>query len=273
MPPPQYPNQPQPPYGQQPQPPYGRPPQAVPGPYGAPYPPQQQPYPPQLHTQQPYAAWGMPPMAPPPKKRRVGLVLGIVGGVVTAGVVGLVLIGALAGSGFPEAKNKLTLPRTLLDGRFQLARDLSEGKKIEDEADGAWDAKDTRGVVGTYDLGGDATRGTLAVSGMYGRFRNSDEARRNMLKGASEAQGVTVAAPRRDFTQDGSPTVSCEVLTQKRFGATLTYPLCAWNDGNTGAAVGWITAKTAQQDPSDVDLAFYAKVTLQIRSEAVEPIG
>ncbi|MER6024397.1 hypothetical protein [Streptomyces sp. NPDC001851] len=282
-PPPQqpYPNGPQQPpypYGQQhPQAgpgPYGLPQQAVPGPYGAPYPPQQ-PYPPQPYAQQPYPAWGVPPMAPPPKKRRVGLVLGIVGGVLTAVVVGLVLIGALATSGFPEAKNKLTLPKTLLDGRFQLSQDLSgtEGKKIEDEGDGAWDAKDAHAVVGSYTLNGDATQGTLAVSGLYGRFRNTAEARRNALKGASEAEGVTVAVPQKDFTRDGSPTVSCEVLTQTKSGATLTYPICAWNDGNTGAVVGWVTARTAKQNASGMDLALYAKTTLRIRSEAVKPIG
>lgn len=282
MPPP--PQQPQPSYGPQPpygqQPPYGPPPQPVPGPYGSPYPPQQpypqQPYPPQSYPQQqPYPAWGVPPMAAPPKKRRVGLILGIVGGVVTLGVVGFVLFGAVLSSGFPAAKNKLTLPKTLVGGRFQLSQDLSgsEGKKIEDEADGAWDAKDVHAVIASYTLNGDANQGTLAVSGMYGRFRNADKARVDMLKGAAEADGMTVAVARKDFTNSGSPTVSCEVLTEKRVGATLTYPACAWNDGNTGAMVASVTAKSATQDPSQVDLAFYAKLTLQVRSEMIKPIG
>ncbi|MFI2201680.1 hypothetical protein ACH47Z_13070 [Streptomyces sp. NPDC020192] len=280
MPPP--PQQPQQPYGQQPpygaygvQPPYGQPPQAAPGPYGSPYPQQQQPYPPQPYPQQqPYPAWGVPPMAPP-KKRRVGLILGIVGGVVTLVVVGLVLLGAVVSSGFPAAKNKLTLPKTLLDGKYQLARDLSdtEGKKIEDEADGAWDAKDVHAVVASYGAGGDTTQGALVVSGMYGRFKNTDEARGNMLKGASEADGVTVAVAPKDFPESGSPTVTCEVLTQKKLGETVTYPVCAWSDGNTGAGVASINAKTAKQDPSDVDLAMYAKLTLQVRSEMIKPIS
>ncbi|WP_342746409.1 hypothetical protein [Streptomyces monashensis] len=275
MPPP--PQQPQPSYGPQSpygQPPYGPPPQPAPGPYGSPYPPQQ-PYPPQSYPQQPYPAWGAPPMAAPPRKRRVGLILGIVGGVVTLVVVGFVLLGAVLSSGFPAAKNQLTLPKTLVGGRFQLSQDLSdsEGKKIEDEADGAWDAKDVHAVIASYTLNGDASQGTLAVSGMYGRFRNADGARVDMLKGASEADGMTVAVARKDFTNSGSPTVSCEVLTQQRAGATVTYPACAWNDGNTGAMVASVTPKSATQDPARVDLAFYAKLTLQVRSEMIRPIG
>lgn len=251
------------PYGQQPPPgPYGQQPQAPQGPYAA-------------YPQQPYG-WGAPPMAPP-KKRRVGLVLGIVGGVVGVVVVitvALALIGTAAESGFPAAKYRLTLPKTLLDGRFELAQDLSDsqGRKIVDEADGAWDAKVTDGVVGQYSLGGDATKGVLVVSGMYGRFKNTDEARRNMLKGVGEADGVTVAVGPKDFTQSGSPTVSCEVVTQKKLGATMTYPVCAWTDGNTGAAVAPMILKNATQDPSEVDLALYARMTLQVRSEAMKPI-
>ncbi|MGV4984013.1 hypothetical protein ACVB8X_02890 [Streptomyces sp. NRAIS4] len=286
-PPPQqpYPNGPQQPpypYGQQPPQaapyPYGQqPPQAAPGPYGqqaAPgpygYPQQQQPYPPQ----QPYPGWGAPPMAPLPKKRRVGLILGIVGGAVVAVVVALALIGMAAESGFPEAKNKLTLPKTLLGGKYQLARDLSdsEGKKIEDEADGAWDAKDLHGVVGTYNVDGDATKGTLVVSGMYGRFKNTDAARRNMMKGAAEGANAKVAVPAKDFDL-GGVTISCEVVTQEQMGTKFTVPMCAWADGNTGATVATVNTPLASQNPSDIDLEASARNTLEIRSEAVKPIS
>lgn len=136
-------------------------------------------------------------MAPPPRKRR-GLVLGIVGGVVALIVVVVAAL-ALAGSkggGFPEAKNKLVLSKTLLAGRYTLSQDLSgsEGQKIEDEADGSWDAKDTHAVVGQYALGGDQTKGTLVVSGMYGRFKRTDQARNSMMKGAQEG-----TAPRSSY--------------------------------------------------------------------------
>ncbi|MGW3105804.1 hypothetical protein [Streptomyces sp. NPDC001100] len=271
-PPPQQPPHPQQPYPQQPYPPQN-PQQQHPQ---QPYPQQnpQQPYPPQqFGPPQPYG-WGAPPppFAPPPKKRGLGFALGIVGGVLGVAVVifmAVVLtVGSRSASGFPEANFVLTLPRTLVDGRFELADDLSdtEGQKIEQEADGAWDAEDTVGVVGTYTLNGDATKGTLAVSGMYGRFKNPDDAREGMLKGAGEAAGVTVAVPRKDFVE-GGVTVSCEVLSQQKLTVTVTYPTCAWADGNTAAAVAWTTAATLAQDPSDVDLAFSAKMTLQVRSE------
>ncbi|MDV9173943.1 hypothetical protein R6V09_28025 [Streptomyces sp. W16] len=291
-PPPQQPPNPQQPYPQQPHPqqPY---PQQNPQ---QPYPPQQfgppqptppspqQPYGQPAYGQQPYGqppygqqqpyGWDAPPVvfAPPPKKRGIGFVLGIVGGILGVSVavfMALVLtVGSQSGSGFPEADFVLTLPKTLIDGRFELADDLSdtEGQKIEQEADGAWDAKDTVGVVGTYALNGDATKGTMVLSGMYGRFKNTDEAREGVLKGAGEADGVTVAVPRKDFT-DGGITVSCEVLSQKKLSVTVTYPTCAWADGNTSAAVAWTTKATLTQDPSDVDLALSARMTLQVRSE------
>ncbi|MFH9088077.1 hypothetical protein [Streptomyces sp. NPDC017673] len=277
-PPPQNPG----PYGQQPpQQPgsYGQPPQA-PGPYGSPYPqqpyPQQQPYPAQqpYPPQQPYPGWGVPPMAPPPKKRRIGLVLGIVGGVVAAVVVLLIVLGMVAESGFPAAEHKLTLPGKLLDGTYELVDDLSgsEGKKISDEADGAWDAKDTHGVVGTYSPGGDETKGTLVVSGMYGRFKNTEEARTNMMKGAGEGDGATIAVPAKEFELDGI-TISCEVMTEEHLGTKITVPVCAWADGNTGATVAEVATAAMDQAPSDVDLEAFARKTLTIRSEMRKPIG
>ena len=296
---PQHPQSPQNPYGAPPPPapgPYGQQPPPPPGPYGQQSPPppgpygQQPPVPPgpqntphgTPYAQAPYPpqpqGWGVPPMGPPPKKRRVGLIVGIVGGVVGLIVIGgvvLALIGNAVGSGFPEAKNKLTLPKTLIDGRFELAQDLSdsEGQKIEDEADGAWDAKDIHAVVGQYSQGGDQTQGALVISGMYGRLKNTDRARRDMLKGATDADGVTLAAGPKDFTQSGEPTVSCEVLTQEKLGTTLTYPACAWADGNTGAIVAVMTAKTLHQDASEVDLGSYARLTRQVRAESVKPLG
>ncbi|MGW0880999.1 hypothetical protein [Streptomyces sp. NPDC002671] len=263
-----YPNGPQqPPYGYgqpQPQPPYG-----APGPYGAPY-PQQQPY----GAPQPYPGWGMPPMGPPPKRRRIGLVFGIVGGVVGLVVVGLVVLGLVLESGFPAAKNELTLPKKLLDGKYALAEDLSstEGQKVEDEADGAWDAKDVHAVVGRYSPGGDVTKGMLLVSGMYGRFKTQDEVRRGLLKGAADADGVTVDQPAKDVTPAGADVrISCEVLTQKADPVTLVYPACAWSDGNTAAIVGEVDL--AQKTPADVDLDAAARNTLKVRSEMLKPIG
>ncbi|MXM68819.1 hypothetical protein GR925_36850 [Streptomyces sp. HUCO-GS316] len=288
------PSQPQNPYGQQPpQGPYGGPYGGPPGPYGqqqpappygaAPYP---QPGQPGIPGQpgvpgQPYGGWGAPPMVPPPeKKRRTGLILGIVGGSL-GGVIAIVailaMIGTAAQNSFPEAKFVLSLPETLVDGRYELTQDLSdsEGQKIEDEADGAWDAKIAGAVVGQYSLEGDENKGTLVVSGMYGRFKNTDEARDNMMKGAAEGGGAKVAVPPKDFhpTGSGGITVTCEVLTQTQLGTELTVPVCGWTDDNTGASVAEVTVDTMSKDPADIDMEAAAKTTLQIRSEMLKAIG
>ncbi|WP_225835112.1 hypothetical protein [Streptomyces sp. NK08204] len=268
-----------------PQSPYAQQPPQAPGPYGPPHPqqhpyPQQQPYggpqpyPPQPYPPQPYPGWGMPPMGPPPKRRRIGLVLGIVGGVVGLGVAGLVLLGVLIDSGFPAAKNRLTLPQQLLGGTYTLAEDLSDtaGQKVEDEADGAWDARDVHAVVGRYSPGGDGSKGSLLVSGMYGRFKNQDDVRRSMLRGAAGAEGVTVDEPAQDVTPPGADVrISCEVLTQKRGLVTVHYPACAWSDGNTAAIVGEVDL--TRNAPTDVDLHAAARHTLEIRAEMLRPVG
>ncbi|MFE4670551.1 hypothetical protein ACFRI7_30580 [Streptomyces sp. NPDC056716] len=305
---------PQNPYGQPPQEPYGQgpPPGAYPqppaqaGPYGQPPQQSQQPQPPQQSQYpqapqgafgappppgapygqpqpgSPYGApqpWGAPPMAPPPRKKRTGLVLGIVGGavaVVVAVVVGLALIGKEVEDSFPAAEYRLTVPETLLADEYQLAEDLSdtEGQAIEDEADGAWDAKDTTAVVATYNLGGDQNQGTLVVSGMYGRFQNTDEARDNMMTGAAEAEGMTVAVPPQDFTPDDSGvTVTCEVLSQSSMGTEMSIPTCGWVDGNTGASIAEVTPELIAMDPQDIDLEAAARSALQIREEMRQPIG
>ncbi|WP_445284002.1 hypothetical protein [Streptomyces sp. DSM 118148] len=200
--------------------------------------------------------------------------LGIVGGVVAAGIAGLVLLGAALESGFPEAEHELALPQKLLDEKYRLAEDLSgtEGRKVEDEADGAWDAKDITAVVGRYSPGGDDTKGMLLVSGMYGRFKNEADVRSGMLKGAGEADGVTVTEPPRDVTPAGADTtVTCEVLTQKQALATITYPVCTWADGNTAAVVGEVDLQ--REDTAGIDLDTAARNALRIRSEMIRPAG
>ncbi|MER5431242.1 hypothetical protein [Streptomyces sp. NPDC002588] len=257
---------PQNPYGPQPQ--QSQPPQGpdAPGPYGGPPVPQ------------PYGAAYPPPAhgwVPPPPKSRAPLILGIVGGavgVVVLGMVALVLIGAKAESDFPDAEYRLTLPRTLLDDRYELADDLSdtEGREIEQEMDGAWDAEVTDSKVGQYSLGGVETDGALLVSGMYGRFQNTDDNRDALLKGVGDAEGLTVTVQPKDFRPGGSDTtVTCEVVTQ---GAALAYPVCAWADGNTAAVVVEITVAGVGRAASEIDLETAAETTFEIRSETRRPL-
>ncbi|MFI1353675.1 hypothetical protein ACH4TV_08840 [Streptomyces sp. NPDC020898] len=222
--------------------------------------------------------WGA-PLGPPPRKSRLGLILGIVGGVVALGVVGagvLVWIGVKSDAGFPEAEYRLTLPQKVLDGKYELLGDLSgtDGQAIEEEADGDWDARDTKPVVGRYSPGGDQARGTLVISGMYGRFRNTGLARDSMMKGAAGGDGAELAVEPRDFRPAGSDTtVTCEVLVQTQAGTEVTLPVCGWVDGNTGASIAGITADAITRKPADVDLGAAAETALKIRDEIRKPIG
>ncbi|MFF7278707.1 hypothetical protein [Streptomyces griseorubiginosus] len=268
------------PYNQPPpQGPYAPGPYAQQQPYGPPpVPPQQQPYGNPYPQQQPYG-WGAPPVAPPPKRRPLVVILAVVGGLVALGVAGSVMRGVeeASGSGYPDAEYSLDLPRTLVDGRYELARNLSDSeaaRTIEDQSVGAPGYKDVKAAVAQYSLGGDDTKGTLVVSGMYGRFKNPDRVRESLLDGAAEGEDSQIAISEQDFHPDGADgtTVTCEVLTKDQGDTKLTVPICAWGDGNTGAAVAELTTATATTDPLEIDLDKAAATTAQVRAEMRKPI-
>ncbi|MEU5539464.1 hypothetical protein [Streptomyces sp. NPDC020362] len=231
--------------------------------------------PPSAMQTPPGCPWGAPPIVPlPPKKSGVGLLLGIVGGILVAFVAVLmafVLIGRELDGGFPRARSTLTLPRTLLDGRYRLARDESGtlGRTLERNWAHGWDAKAAHGVVGEYvPDGGD--QGTLVVTGMYGRFKHTATVRARVLANHDAAGHVTVLVAPEDVTPSGSGvTVDCEVLHRTwPDGRYLTYPVCAWADGNTWARVAQMTLDA----DANADLKFAARTTLRIRSEMVKAI-
>lgn len=269
------------------------PPQQPPGPYGPPQPPYPgQPYAGQPHAGQPYAgqpypgqpypghgAWG-PPMGPPPRKGRTAMVVWIVAGSLTAAAVlvyGVSRIAGASGGGgaFPAAEYRLTVPETLLDGKFELAQDLSRTEG-EQALKNTYDPKirNPKPVVGQYTS--DSAKGldVLVLSGMYGQFKDPVGARKKMLDGAEDADGATLAVPARDITPAGSEvTVTCQVLTSKQNGSTVTLPMCAWADDNTGASVAVVTPETSAQNPRSVDLAKMAETTVKVRAETRQPIG
>ncbi|WP_240805268.1 hypothetical protein [Streptomyces sp. A1547] len=218
----------------------------------------------------------------PPRKNRPGRVIGIVAGsFVVLGVLGfgvklLAGAGSLAsGTGFPEARYRLTVPKTMLDGKYELVQDLSdtEGKKA---LKGSYDSKirNPMPVVGQYNSNSPKGQSALVFSGMYGQFKDPESARRKMLGGAADAEGATLAVPAREITPPGSGiTLSCQVLTMSQGGAESTLPMCAWADENTGASVGVVTPEIVAQKPGSVDLAKVAETTLKVRAESRQPIG
>ncbi|MCX4823873.1 hypothetical protein OG883_29165 [Streptomyces sp. NBC_01142] len=285
---PQYPQQP--PYPQQPQPGYGG----------------QPPYPQAGYGQQPYpgqggpGGWGGPPMGPPPPPpppKNKGPMIAIITVACIAGVLAISWFGnnvnlrksssndrgsSSSGSssdrggsndGFPEAKYRLTVPQTLLDGKYKLSDDQSA--RQQDKLTGASEAdiRDPKAAVAQYVSTSET--GVLVISGMYGSIRNPDTARTKMLKGASEADGAEVGVAPKDFTPAGSGiTVTCQVLkAEQAGGGTSTIPMCAWGDDNTGASVGLITPESAKQSPEEVDLEAVAEATVKVREEMRKPIG
>ncbi|CAM5696051.1 hypothetical protein SALBM135S_01939 [Streptomyces alboniger] len=226
-------------------------------------------------------------MAPPPPRHSTAKVLGILAAVLVVLVVAAVggyrlFSGASGGSGgsggFPEARYRMSVPSELLGGTYKLTQDLSDtsGKAIVEENRSRANVRDPRAVVGQYAGQGERAGGALVVSGMYGRFKNSATARDDMMRGAADAEGATVAVAARDITPAGSGiTVRCQVLTtdQGTGGVRSNVPLCAWGDDNTGATVGVVTAEDVSKDPADIDLDAVARTTLRVRDEMREPIG
>ncbi len=116
--------------------------------------------------------------------------------------------------------------------------------------------------------------GQLNVSDMYGRFKDTDDARDTMLKGAAEPDGMSVALAPKDFRPSGSDvTVTCQVVAREDLNMRIIVPMCTWNDGNTGALIGEIDPAVSSGDARDVDLAGLAERTLRIRSELRQPIS
>ncbi|MFD7625580.1 hypothetical protein ACFV7Q_05950 [Streptomyces sp. NPDC059851] len=263
------------------------PPQQSPGPYGPPQSPNPyggphyapQSFRPQ-YPAQPYpghGAWGQPPVGPPQRKSQPWKVIGIIAASVAAISVIKVatdISARTSGAGFPKAEYRLTVPKTLVGGRFELVQDLSQSKGKEGlQGTHSSKVRNPQPAVGQYTSGSPASPSVLALSGMYGQFKDPAQARRKMLAGAADAEGATLAVPARDVTPVGSGiTLSCQVLTYEDGGATSTLPMCAWADENTSAAVGLATPETAQQAPGSVELDKIAEITLKVRAEARQPI-
>ncbi|MGW0839155.1 hypothetical protein ACWD26_03155 [Streptomyces sp. NPDC002787] len=231
-----------------------------------PPPPQQSPAP------QPYL---LPP--PPPKKRRAGVFLGVVGGVMALLIVAwaaVVVSEAGTDEDLPEARYRLTLPKALLGGEYELEQDFSDSPQdgFVRHAESALGGRDVQVAVAIYtpaDRGGQ-----LNVSGVYGRFKDADDARDTMLKDAADPDGMSVARAPEDFRPSGSDvTVTCQVVAKEDLNMRVLMPLCAWNDGNTGALVGEIDPAVSSGDARDVDLAGLAERTLRIRAELRQPIS
>lgn len=266
--------------------------QPPPNPYTQPQYPQhpqypQQGYAPQPQYQQPYPGtggpaygWGAPP--PPPPRKNQGPKIAIITMASIAGVFAFAWFGnnvvgggsgGSSGESFPQAEYQLTLPETLLDGKYKLGDDQSD--KGQDGLAGTSEAniRDAKATVAQYLSKSES--GVLVISGLYGRIKDPDAARTSILKGAGDSDGSTIAVPAKDFTPAGAEvTITCQVLTTEQTdGGTSTLPMCAWADDNTSVAVALTDVQIAKQTPEEVDLKAVAETTLKVREETRKPIG
>ncbi|WP_328905847.1 hypothetical protein OG230_24350 [Streptomyces sp. NBC_00234] len=276
------------------------PPQPPQGPYGPPQPPQN-PYghqaPPPGPPQQPYGypqppqgqqgAWGQPGIPgqpgaqqgwmpqPPPRKKRTGLIIGIVAGsLVVAGGIAFgvaMLVGEGTDAAFPKAEYELVVPKKLLDEEFTLAQDMSdtEGQKIENTPDPS--IRDGKAVVAQYTAD---TTSALVLSGMHGRLAAPSFMRGKIMEGAAESDGAKVVVPPKEFEPAGfDVTIECQVVQSKEGGMTSNIPMCAWGDANTAAMVAVVRPETVVKDAKSIDLAKVAEETAKVRDEIRKPIG
>ncbi|GGS93396.1 MULTISPECIES: hypothetical protein [Streptomyces] len=243
----------------------------------------------------PQQAWAFPPAAPavppvpampplppgaPPRRGGTGRTLAIAAGVlVLLGVLAVPaqkVLGTLSTSAFPPAEHMLTLPQHLLGGRYTLTDDESAAMKEEltgEDVRRDPTIRDPRPAVGHYSGSGTKDTAVLSFSGMYGQFKHPESVRDSILRGARTSESAAEAGPPKVFRPAGSEVaVSCQVLTLTGAGAKSTVPMCAWGDGNTAAVVGWVLPDVSGRAPDAVDLAGFARLTLDVRAETRRPL-
>lgn len=216
---------------------------------------------------------------PPPRRNRTGLVVGIVAaGLVALGVIGAgarSLAGASGSASFPAAEYKLSVPKTLLDGQYELQSDESAEAKEEAASERAREARGARNsqpVIAQY-AGASAAGTTLTVTGLYGQFKDTGVSRDGLLSGATKEEGVATAVAAKDVRPAGAEmAVRCQVLVVTDEGVKSTMPMCAWGDANTAAWVAVITPEIVRQTPQSVDLESVARTTLKVRTEMRLPL-
>ncbi|MER5465920.1 hypothetical protein ABT010_35750 [Streptomyces sp. NPDC002668] len=259
-----------------------QPPRQYPGPYA---PPAQQPYAHHAAPQHPYGRPGPYPQfsgswVQPQPTKRTGRVAGIfVGSLAQLGALGYALFLVLNAAGvadgdWPKATHQLTVPKTLLGGKYALARDSSKTKGQESLKD----LHDHRirghaAITATYS-GGASGSDALTITALHGQIREAKYVRREMVQGLEEpSEGNELLAPPKDITPAGSGvTLSCAVMNSYDDKPVST-PACAWADGSTTATVLFASAELDKQRPENIDLSQYAELTVKVRAQTRQPIS
>ncbi|MFF8845629.1 hypothetical protein ACF08N_23405 [Streptomyces sp. NPDC015127] len=178
---------------------------------------------------------------------------------------------------FPMAAYRLTVPKTLLDGEYELIKDGSSEANADAEKSGYGagpDARNVKAVLGSYNGTSSTRQSGAVITGMYGQFRNPEQPRDSLLDGMRKGDGMSEPKPARTITPTGADVAfKCTVMLSKDTDGTSTIPVCAWGDENTAAYVAFLTPASDAQDPDSVDLDAIARQVQKIREEVRQPIG
>jgi len=235
-------------------------------------PPQQQPHPPQYAYGQQFP--GQPPPGPgwgppPPNQNNAGKVIAIiVGCLVVLSLVGYVVKqnARNGGTGGSAPEYELSMPKTLVDGKYKLAKDMSEASRAKNPDLRSGDQQ----YVGIYSAG--SAKEQILYSGLNSGNTGGDQSDDKILDGMEDDPQVDVAVPRREIDPGGSDEpLNCEVITKSEGGEDLSVATCAWSDPGSVATVSDNSYKSLLTDPDEIDLEAFADQVNTIRDEVRSP--
>ncbi|MCT2589084.1 hypothetical protein LHJ74_03880 [Streptomyces sp. N2-109] len=168
----------------------------------------------------------------------------------------------------PETVYVLTLPETLLDQEYSLARDLSESvaQSIPQDTEFGRQLESTAGVYAASS-GADE----FVYQGLTSRLTDPAYPRYGILDNMGDDPGIEIAVPRQTFTSGDRGDIVCEVQVKISRGKTETLPSCSWTDRHTQGIVMDSSPATTTADPAAVDLAALAVKVALIRDEVRVP--
>lgn len=219
------------------------------------------------------------PPRPAPRKKRTGLIAGIVAGSLIAlgaagyGLVQIIGPVKLPDGNWPQATHQLTAPPTVLEGSYRLTDDASdtEGQHIRKGINDRR-VRDKGMTIASYT----STDGKKALqfNGLYGQIRETDSVRAEVITALEEpSEGDTFYLPPVDFRPPGQDAVVRCAVRDMAQNKPVTQVGCAWADPNTTAVVLFTSTTLDTQEPAQVDLAHYAGLAAQLREDVRKPLG
>lgn len=169
----------------------------------------------------------------------------------------------------PSTTYRVVLPKTLENGAYTMAKDLSSpaDDQVPDSGSGASGVKPK---IGRY---ANASREReLVVNGLNGTFASPAYAKDSFLSGMESNDDAEVGVPRREITPPGSKrTLSCEVVIKEQNGQEMVMPMCIWADTSTLVAVVENDMDNWGAEPTSIDLDGFAARVVKMHGELLVP--